>query len=556
MEKYISVEVLPLEELFSNRFRFHLSWFQRAYAWDEEHVARLLADVLGAMEATNRRYCLGHIRLAKPAGRPDASIIDGQQRAITLTILFALLRDLAAGTAEGARLEAAIFEKGNSARRVAAHFRLTPQPSVAPLLERCVQAGGSTLIEHEADVTNLSESERHIVANRNHLRAMLAEKTPGPRERVALAQFLLANCCVIVEAIENEQEALTMLATEEETGLSHHSSERAKTTLISMMPKGEREQAGRLWEGCQARLGSEELLRLLGHLRALKLRRRSKELVETDLVQAYRLDRTGIEFLQRELVPRAELLASILERAIGEGTARTEISEALETLSWLDHQRWLPPALHWLIERGPAHRETALFFRRLERLAWLLKLSGTDPTEVENRFMRLIADIDRNRSPSRMKELDADPRKLTAALANLRSRTFYMKQYCGLVLRRLCREAGLDPGPIKRNGSMTVEHVLPHNPQPGSTWLRTFKSEAMVAEHVNRFGNLACLTFEDNQLAANKDYAIKRAILAHSGCPFTARLAATHETWGPESILARTEALIEDLFRKWELPAR
>src|SRR5262245_39984483 len=104
MESYINVEVLRLEELFSSRFRFYLPWFQRAYAWGEEHASRLLADVLRAMTGPKKRYFLGHVKLAKPNNRPDSAIIDGQQRAITLTILFALLRDSLAGVPEGARL--------------------------------------------------------------------------------------------------------------------------------------------------------------------------------------------------------------------------------------------------------------------------------------------------------------------------------------------------------------------------------------------------------------------------------------------------------------------
>ena len=379
MVKYINVEVLRLEELFSPLFRFHLPWFQRAYAWNEDHAARLLADVLRAMAGARKRYFLGHIMLAKADGKPESAIIDGQQRAITLTILFALLRDLMAGTPEAARLQAAIFEKGDGTSGAGSHHRLTPQPNVTEFLERCVQVSGSTQKDPQTNGIDVSESARHILANRDHMRAMLEDKVRTPQDRSALVQFLLDNCFVIVESVEDEEEAWAILIAEEQTGLPHHSSERAKITLISAMPNREQEEAGALWESAQADVGSEDLHKLLNQIRTLSLRRRSAKPVEKDLSERFRLDRTGIPFLKQELAPRAKLLKTIKERDIGQGAARSEIKQALDTLYWLDRQHWMAPALHWLAERGPAHRETPLFFRWLDRLAWLLKMSGPIP---------------------------------------------------------------------------------------------------------------------------------------------------------------------------------
>ena len=154
-----------------------------------------------------------------------------------------------------------------------------------------------------------------------------------------------------------------------------------------------------------------------------------------------------------------------------------------------------------------------------------------------------------------MKELAIEPKLLKPALDNLRSRTFYDKHYAGLVLRRLCLNMGSDPGPIDGD-HMTLEHVLPLRPKSGSNWLRVFRDQKTVSDYANRLGNLACLTFADNQSAGSNDYSAKRPILANSGCIISSKFAATYDTWTPERILARTESLIQDLFRKWELPIR
>ena len=58
------------------------------------------------------------------------------------------------------------------------------------------------------------------------------------------------------------------------------------------------------------------------------------------------------------------------------------------------------------------------------------------------------------------------------------------------------------------------------------------------------------------QAAGSSDYPIKRPILAKSGCIISSNFATTYDTWTPERILARSEELIQNLFRKWELPIR
>lgn len=88
----LRVAYQTVEELFGTDYAFHLPWFQRAYAWGEEHAHRFLADVARAYLDGRPRYVLVDIILAQPEGERRQTIVDGQQRCFTLTILFALLR--------------------------------------------------------------------------------------------------------------------------------------------------------------------------------------------------------------------------------------------------------------------------------------------------------------------------------------------------------------------------------------------------------------------------------------------------------------------------------
>jgi hypothetical protein len=549
MNRFISVAVLTLAELFCDVYRFRLPWFQRAYAWREEHVGRLLADIMQAMASPKPRYFLGDLCLAKSEGQAEAGLIDGQQRAITLTILFALLRDLAPEGRERNSLAAVISEPHNETR--SERYRISPQPGVAAFFKRYVQAPGGALLEPDDDVMSAAESERYILCNRNHLRAMLAEHAATPEARSQLATFLLEHCYVVVKSVEDENEAWNILSTQEETGLAHHSSERAKVSLISAMPREEQEEAGLVYEACQALVGADDLLRLLGHVSVLKRRKRSSHPVEKDLSQLFGLNRSGLAFLKGELYPRARLMAELKNRVLHGSPARVDVSHSLQTLLWLDHQLWVPPALHWLGKKGAAHRETALFFRRLDRIAWVLKLSATDPTDQEKLFIRLIDEIDRYDNVDQTPGFGISEAVRETMLENLRNRTFYNKRYSGLVLRRISRNLGSDPGPVDGD-KVTVEHILPLKAK-AEQWGHHFKTEAEVREHAHRLGNLAYLTHQENLRAAAQDYRTKRKILKRSNFLLSRLAAKEHTDWTAGIIDKRTEALISILISPWQI---
>lgn len=547
MEPFIEAKVLSVAGLFSGSYCFNLPWFQRAYAWNESHVGRLIDDVYQASMGPKRRYSLGHIVLAKPDAAPGCSLVDGHQRTITLTMIFAVLRDLMPGTEIAARLERVI--RGHEG------LHLTPQPIMAPVFERYVQTPGSTRASHEGDIMELTDCELSLLANRDHIKAQIERIVPAAAAQAEFAAFLLDRCWVVVDILEDEDEAWSMLSTEEETGLGLHSSERAKLSLVMAMPRAEQEDAARVYEQAQAIIGPDRMSQLLAHIRTLRMRRRTSKPVEKDLVQAFSLDKSGMPFLVDELLPRAQTMMLVIRRFVGTGEAIEQNARALEPLSWLDHQMWKPAALHWLAIMGEHHPETPLFLARLERLAYLMKIAGTDPTDQERRFLALLRDIDQKQPVASMPNLAIESELKTNALANLRSPTFYPKRFHSLVLRRINRNlpGARDCGAVDGH-HVTVEHILPRKPAKGSDWWQSFPDQSTVTAHRNRLGNLAFLSLEDNQAVNNQDYKLKLAVLrrAAEGFALTGH-AAGYEAWTPEVIMQRTEALIGILFGPWDL---
>lgn len=80
-----------LRDLIATRY-FSVPRYQRSYAWTSDEIEDFWSDMLGAIEEGGD-YFLGNIVLTAD-GQETYSIIDGQQRIATTTILCAAIRDL------------------------------------------------------------------------------------------------------------------------------------------------------------------------------------------------------------------------------------------------------------------------------------------------------------------------------------------------------------------------------------------------------------------------------------------------------------------------------
>ncbi len=526
---------------------FYLPWFQRGYAWTEDLADRLLTDIRQAERDGAHRYRIGRMMLAGRVREKGQVLVDGHQRTVTLMITFALLRSMLPQRRWQDRLTPLL-----EARRIrdGARFRLTPQPTIATFFSEHIQLKGA--IDNDGDLFNASEVEHNILNNRAKLRERLVEFADSDGGLEALADYLLTRCLFVVEFIGDESEAWNMLQTEEATGLPFHDSARAKVTLIETMRTEEREVAGKLWDRCQAQLGDDGMQQLLRHIRDLSRRRRSTQPVEKDIVTSFALYRDGLAFMNEHLVPAADRLIALRRQTVGHGKDHERISRNLRHMEWAGHRLWCPPAMRWLQVNGDRDPATAEFFDLLARKVWMLRISGADAVEHERRFISLSNEIAQGLAPGSFKEL-SDVGKLAAKCReNLLSRTFFDKRYSRPVLRFLCDLLGSDPGEID-GACVTVEHVLPRNPNRNSTWRKDFGSRRAISEYAHRLGNLAFLSFADNQKVGNNDYAEKRAYLKGSGFALSVDAAAVPK-WTPDVVMARSERLVKEIFDHWQLP--
>ena len=91
----ISEGAISTSGLFSeaNDLLFAIHPPQRRFKWKNQQIDQLWQDILTAHEANRDSYFLGTLLLVQLDESRTVSVIDGQQRITTLSILLAVLRD-------------------------------------------------------------------------------------------------------------------------------------------------------------------------------------------------------------------------------------------------------------------------------------------------------------------------------------------------------------------------------------------------------------------------------------------------------------------------------
>lgn len=124
------------------------------------------------------------------------------------------------------------------------------------------------------------------------------------------------------------------------------------------------------------------------------------------------------------------------------------------------------------------------------------------------------------------------------------------------VLLRLDEILSAADGPVFQHKLITIEHVLPQNPEPESAWCEKF-TPAQRAEWTHRLANLVLLNRTKNPEAARLAFGKKKE--KYFGGPSgVATFALTVQVlskgdWTPDLLKNRQTALLNRLIAEWKL---
>ena len=289
---------------------------------------------------------------------------------------------------------------------------------------------------------------------------------------------------------------------------------------------------------------------LLGHLRTIKLRKRSEKPVEIDLAEGFKLNvaGSGRAFLEKELEPAAR--ASRRSGAANSATVSAPGDRKLHRSGSTGSPLILDAGGAALAFRSNETRPT-LFFKRTREADLDHADRGAGPAKQQTRIIQLVGEIERGVKPtpcasSKFRKRCARRRSPTCA-----ARHSTAKQYSARVLRRISVALGQDPGPVNRD--------FGHHRAYSAARLRAEKR--MATEFPEQEGGSGPLPQarqsdvpdgcrESEQPTRSTGATSVRSTRARSSCWQTA--SAPRPTGRRNSITSRTEDMIRILFEAWD----
>jgi hypothetical protein len=242
-----------------------------------------------------------------------------------------------------------------------------------------------------------------------------------------------------------------------------------------------------------------------------------------------------------------------------QSTERAEhVNNYLKWLNRLEFTDWVPPALAFTVRHRNRPDLMETFFADLERLAYSMLITRAGINDRIERFSSMTKSIE-NRddlaSDSSVLQLAASEQTETySVLAGPFYESLSARARSTVLLRLDALLSG--GGATYDYSTVTVEHVLPQNPDPESEWVSWFPDSTARAGRVHKLGNLALLTRKKNSAASNYEFGRKKEtyFTVNGISPFvmtTQVLNYTH--WTAEIVDARQTELLTILEDHWRL---
>lgn len=540
--------------------QFTVPHYQRPFAWTNEQVDELWSDLLAAIDEKDEDYFMGAVVLIHQGKGGKFSIIDGQQRIATLTVVLAALRDRLEDLGE--------LETASELHRLI--IRKTLQKETVPIVVLRDRENSRYFAEH--------------IQRRIHDRPAPPKGKPGrprkiyikqayetSRERVGdeivelsdkkkiqrlirIAEFVKDGVVLITTIVGSDTDAYVVFETLNHRGLDLTIADLVKNHLFSLGSKSDHlEEMRSLWEQTTSNLEGEgvSVPRFLRHFWLSKHARVTERKLFVRIKDHLRpLKADGHLRFASDLATEASLYRRLVEPSATDPHA-TDIVD-FRDMGIMQH---LPLLLAARVAGLPAMQ-----FSRLVALCGTVTMryliSGDrNPNQLERSYstwaIRLrkggegVVDEIVNEANS----LCPDDDEFMAgfkALANLKTaQTRY-------VLRKVNEHLSGKEMRLAGPAYVHLEHILPLNPSPG--WTPYIPSDRQKARALaQRLGNLTLLDEMLNKEASNRPFDQKKAnYYSKSKIEITKQLC-TEDTWDAKRIDARQEKMASFAPAIWSL---
>jgi hypothetical protein len=563
MTSTLSAKEQSLSKIFSDDYVFTIPSYQRPYSWGIDQARELLEDLLDYMQAGGTKlddiapYFLGSIVLIKREGVSGATVVDGQQRLTTLTLLLSAIRAKVADVDVQTGITKCIYEQGSVVFGTEARYRLSLRERDRDFFRQYVQHGDGI-----GKLTGLNDTlpDAQERLRENARFYMDALSRLDQQTLVRLVQFIVTRCYLVTVATPDLDSAYRIFGVLNSRGLDLSATDILKAEIIGAIEPTRRGAYNTKWEDLEEDLGRDAFGDLFSHIRMVYRKAKPKG----TLLKEFR-DHVGptdpVAFIDDVLQPMAQAFREIVDADYSSQKHAEHINHDLRWLNRIEFKDWLPPALAFFSRHRNRPEDMLQFFTDLERLAYAMLIRRGGVNERIDRFAALTQAIEDGADltdPSSPLQLTRVEQYATyAALSGPLYETYSSRALAVILLRLDGLLSG--GGATYEYDTITVEHVLPQQPRPDSTWLQWIPAPEDRLFWVHRLGNLALLTRKKNSAANNYDFDRKKSAYFTKGgvSPFVLTTQVLqHPAWTVDVLEEREKQLLDVLETHWRLQDR
>lgn len=563
----IKSEKILIKDVFEKWF--NIPGYQRPYVWGYEEIHDLLDDVsFAAQSKPDNEYFLGSfVYQIKPPNPQkgqrfeENDLLDGQQRMTTLLLLMAVLRDLSDDKQLKATCQECLYQQPNTFKnipeRVRLHFEIRDDAKTF-VRDFLVAEGGTSrtedLAKHIEDSKDLSV--RNMARGIGTLLKFF-QSDDCPIDIGTFFHFLLNRVLMIYVATEDLEDAFRLFTILNDRGIPLRNSDILKSqNLGSLESDIDKARYARLWEDAEGELG-DEFDRFLGHVRTILVKDKARlsllQEFEDKIYHPKERDKATGK-IKPVLLKKGKDTFMLVERYLKHYKQLLAGQNYDDTGSWefdnlvrmmdigLPSTDWVPPLLRYY-DRFKAERLTE-FLRCLDNKVSADWLAGQTPTGRIAAMNAVIHSIDNASSVDDVFSANTFGFEANAFLRTLDG-PVYGRRFAKYVVMKLDY---LFKNHAQRMHfeMVSVEHILPQNPDDNSKWVQDFTLEQRE-EWTHKIGNLVIITRRKNSSQGRLDFSKKVDKYFQKNidtCPNSLRVLEKYQQWTPEELIENHEALM------------
>ncbi|NMN00397.1 hypothetical protein G1C96_0976 [Bifidobacterium sp. DSM 109958] len=347
----INAQELTLSKVFTPDFRLTIPSFQRAYVWKVQNILQLVEDLEQACKTPGIPYFLGSLILVREEDR-RFSVIDGQQRLISLSIIIAALRDHEQDADWMEKLDGLLMEHGDKLRGIEHEPRLTLRERDAAFFREYVQEGNLE------PLFDLNEDDLPTGAQRNIFRNTRAVYDAldnlDADERHHLASYLVNGVTLVIVTTDDLDGAHRIFDVMNMRGLPLTAADVFKSHVAAALSPTQLDAYAARWDDIMDPLGDDSpvIERFFTALTVILTRDRARgNLIDdftTRVLRPYLDDGKAAAFIDDVLAPYS-MAWRVIERPSAATALPGNVTDRLEALNDYGSDEWKPVAMWALV---------------------------------------------------------------------------------------------------------------------------------------------------------------------------------------------------------------